>query len=149
MLQLTLSKDALFEHFKQSSNKLSQICQSKSYIAPPWFNKKGDGWPVQIYWKSRLIRPCVKLVGSSRNCLFRSTCIKRKMGRHAISQLLYLQIIMLILVTEYARYILSLHTAGLWYNNRWITVYTRLGMSVTTQGGSGRQYVTGSRRNIS
>ena len=25
----------------------------------------------------------------------------------------------------------------------------RLGMSVTTQGGSGRQYVTGSRRNIS
>ena len=26
---------------------------------------------------------------------------------------------------------------------------TRLGMSVTTQGGSGRQYVTGSRRNIS
>ena len=28
-------------------------------------------------------------------------------------------------------------------------VYSRLGMSVTTQGGSGRQYVTGSRRNIS
>ena len=27
--------------------------------------------------------------------------------------------------------------------------HTRLGMSVTTQGGSGRQYVTGSRRNIS
>ena len=26
---------------------------------------------------------------------------------------------------------------------------SRLGMSVTTQGGSGRQYVTGSRRNIS
>ena len=25
----------------------------------------------------------------------------------------------------------------------------RLGMSVTTQGGSGRQYVTGSRRNLS
>ena len=25
----------------------------------------------------------------------------------------------------------------------------RLGMSVTTQGGSGRQYVTGSRQNIS
>ena len=28
-------------------------------------------------------------------------------------------------------------------------LYSRLGMSVTTQGGSGRQYVTGSRRNIS
>ena len=27
--------------------------------------------------------------------------------------------------------------------------YSRLGMSVTTQGGSGRQYVTGSRRNLS
>ena len=27
--------------------------------------------------------------------------------------------------------------------------YSRLGMSVTTQGGSGRQDVTGSRRNIS
>ena len=27
--------------------------------------------------------------------------------------------------------------------------HPRLGMSVTTQGGSGRQYVTGSRRNIS
>ena len=27
--------------------------------------------------------------------------------------------------------------------------WSRLGMSVTTQGGSGRQYVTGSRRNIS
>ena len=26
---------------------------------------------------------------------------------------------------------------------------TRLGMSVTTQGASGRQYVTGSRRNLS
>ena len=26
---------------------------------------------------------------------------------------------------------------------------SRLGMSVTTQGGSGRQYVTGSRRNLS
>ena len=64
MLQLTLSIDALFEHFKQSANKLSQICQSKSYIAPPRFNKKDDGWLVQIYWKSRLIRPCVKLVGS-------------------------------------------------------------------------------------
>ena len=28
-------------------------------------------------------------------------------------------------------------------------IVSRLGMSVTTQGGSGRQYVTGSRRNIS
>ena len=28
-------------------------------------------------------------------------------------------------------------------------ITSRLGMSVTTQGGSGRQYVTGSRRNIS
>ena len=35
----------------------------------------------------------------------------------------------------------------------WVTnvsmILSRLGMSVTTQGGSGRQYVTGSRRNIS
>ena len=30
-----------------------------------------------------------------------------------------------------------------------LTVKARLGMSVTTQGGSGRQCVTGSRRNIS
>ena len=37
------------------------------------------------------------------------------MVRHAISQLLYLQIIMLIVGSEYARYILSLHTAGLCY----------------------------------
>ena len=35
MLQLTLHIDALFEPFKQSANKLSQICQPKSYIAPP------------------------------------------------------------------------------------------------------------------
>ena len=28
-------------------------------------------------------------------------------------------------------------------------IESRLGMSVTTQGGSGRQYVTGPRRNIS
>ena len=35
MLQLTLRIDALFEHFKQSANKLSQTCQSKSCIAPP------------------------------------------------------------------------------------------------------------------
>ena len=40
---------------------------------------------------------------------------KRKMARHAISQLLYLQIIMLIVDSEYARYILGLHTAGLCY----------------------------------
>ena len=30
-----------------------------------------------------------------------------------------------------------------------VVVHARLGMSVTTQGGSGRQYVTGSRRNVS
>ena len=35
MLQLTLRIDALFEHFKQSANNLSQTCQSKSCIAPP------------------------------------------------------------------------------------------------------------------
>ena len=41
---------ALFEHFKQSANKLSQMCQSKSYIAPPRFNKKEDGRRfVQLY----------------------------------------------------------------------------------------------------
>ena len=32
---------------------------------------------------------------------------------------------------------------------RWLRLYSRLGMSVTTQGGSGRQYVTGPGRNIS
>ena len=117
MLQLTLRIDALFEHFKQSANKLSQICQSKSYIAPPRFNKKGNGWLVQIYWKSRLIRLCVMLVGSYRNCPFRSMCIK-KMAHHAISQLLYLQIVMLIVDSEYAWYILSLHTAGLCYKQQ-------------------------------
>ena len=30
MLQLTMRIDVLFENFKQSANKLSQICQSKS-----------------------------------------------------------------------------------------------------------------------
>ena len=52
----------------------------------------------------------------------------RKMARHVISQLLYLQMIMLIVDSEYARYILSLHTAGLCYkqplNN--CSVYTPL-----------------------
>ena len=37
----------------------------------------------------------------------------RKMARHAISQLLHIQMIMLIVDSEYACYILSLHTAGL------------------------------------
>ena len=40
---------------------------------------------------------------------------KRKMVRRAISQLLYLQIVMLIVDSEYARYILSLHKTGLCY----------------------------------
>ena len=39
----------------------------------------------------------------------------RKMARHVISQLLYLQMIMLIVDSEYAWHILSLHTAGLCY----------------------------------
>ena len=39
----------------------------------------------------------------------------KKMARHAISQLLYLQMIMLIVDSEYARYILNLHTAGICY----------------------------------
>ena len=39
----------------------------------------------------------------------------RKMARHVISQLLYVQMIMLIVDSVYARYILSLHTAGLCY----------------------------------
>ena len=39
----------------------------------------------------------------------------RKMARHAISQRLYLQMIMYIVDSEYAQYILSLHMAGLCY----------------------------------
>ena len=39
----------------------------------------------------------------------------RKMAQHAISHLLYLQLIMLIVDSEYARYIQSLFTAGLSY----------------------------------
>ena len=39
----------------------------------------------------------------------------RTMARHAISQRLYLQMIMYIVDYEYARYIMSLHTAGLCY----------------------------------
>ena len=39
----------------------------------------------------------------------------RKMACHVISQPLYLQMIMLMVDSEYARYILSLHTAGLCY----------------------------------
>ena len=38
MLQVPLCMDALFEHFKQSANKPSSRCLSKSYIAPPQFN---------------------------------------------------------------------------------------------------------------
>ena len=38
-----------------------------------------------------------------------------KMVRNAISQLLYLQMIMLTVYSEYARYILSLYTVGLCY----------------------------------
>ena len=40
---------------------------------------------------------------------------KRKMARHAKSQLLYLQMIMLIVDSEYALYILSVHTARFYY----------------------------------
>ena len=104
MLQFTLRIDVLFEHFMQGANELSQMCQSKSYIAPPRFNEKEDG----LYWKSRLIRPWVKLVGSSQNCLFRSTCIRENDGAsciitasvHSISQ--YLQLTMLIVDSEHA-----------------------------------------------
>ena len=39
----------------------------------------------------------------------------RKIACHAISQRLYLQMIMYIVDYEYAGYILSLHTAGLCY----------------------------------
>ena len=39
----------------------------------------------------------------------------RKMARHSISQRLYLQMIMYIVDSEYARYTLSLHTAGICY----------------------------------
>ena len=51
MLQSTLRIDALFEHFKQSANKLSQICQPKSYnsfliycreLAPDTVSLTGD-----------------------------------------------------------------------------------------------------------
>ena len=58
----------------------------------------------------------------------------RKMARHMISELLYLHMIMLIVDSEYARYILSLHTAGLCYkqplNNCIITLLRRT-LSVT------------------
>ena len=89
----------------QSANKLSKMGQSKSYIAPPRFNKKDD----RLYWKSRLIRPCVKLIGSSQNCPFRSMCIREKnddascdikASVHSISQ--YLQWTMLIVDSERA-----------------------------------------------
>ena len=80
MLQFTLPVDVLFEHLRQSANKLSQMCQSKSYIAPPRFNKKDDGWLVQLCWKSRLIGPCLKLDGSSPNCPFRSMCMRENDG---------------------------------------------------------------------
>ena len=38
MLQDPLCLGALLEHFKQGANKPSPRCQSKSYIAPPFFN---------------------------------------------------------------------------------------------------------------
>ena len=47
----------------------------------------------------------------------------RKMCRHVISQLLYLQMIVLIVDSEYARYILNLHTQDYAINNRLIIVY--------------------------
>ena len=97
--------DTLFEHLKQSKNEVSVICQSKNYIAPPGFNKKGDGWLVQIYWKSRLTRPCVSLswLGHLETFRLGAHTYKRKNARNAISQLLYLQIVMVIIDYEYAR----------------------------------------------
>ena len=56
MLQLTLLKDALFEHFKQSANKLSQTCQSKSCIEPPRFTKAMDGLFKYIGNRARFAR---------------------------------------------------------------------------------------------
>ena len=56
------------------------------------------------------------------------------MARHAISQLMYLQIIMLIVDSEYARYILSLHTAGLCYKQQLINgIYTACEYSFETK----------------
>ena len=62
----------------------------------------------------------------------------RKMARHVISEPLYLQMIMLIVDSKYARYMLSLHTAGLCYkqplNNCIITpvnILLRRTLSVT------------------
>ena len=57
----------------------------------------------------------LKLVGSSPKLSVYEHVHKRKMVRNAILQFLYLQMIMLIVDSEYARYILSLHTAGLCY----------------------------------
>ena len=50
----------------------------------------------------------------------------RKMSRHVISQLLYLQMIVLIVDSEYARYILNLHMQDYAINNRLIIVYIPL-----------------------
>ena len=100
---------------------------SKSYIAPPRFNKKDDGLLVQLYWKSRLIRPCVKLVCSFWNCLFRSTCIRENDGASCD-----ITASVLLIDNAYSRFwacivILSLHTTGYYtINNRWITSYTPL-----------------------
>ena len=63
---------------EKTKERNNEMAQTSHHIAPPRFNKKGDGWLVQIYWKSRLVRPCVKLFGSSRNCPFSSTCMRDK-----------------------------------------------------------------------
>ena len=53
----------------------------------------------------------------------------------------------------YSGLILFYDNARLSFLKKWVLIFcftqSRLGMSVTTQGGSGRQYVTGSRRNLS
>ena len=43
MLHVTLHIGNLFKHFQQSVNKVSQICQSKSYIVHPKITKAVDG----------------------------------------------------------------------------------------------------------
>ena len=60
--------------------KLSQICQFKTFNAPPL----GDGWLAGMYWKLHLIRSCIELVRSPLvNPSILEHVKKKNMARHS------------------------------------------------------------------
>ena len=97
-----------FTVFLKNKNIIFKIRRSKvtDYAA------LSDVWLVQIYWKSRLIRTCVKLVGSSRNRNFR-TRAKENGTLCKKTQTLFVQMSLSDVDSVRARTILSMQMAVL------------------------------------